>query len=92
MKNLIKKPLITEKNTIHSAAGVYVFEVTSEATKPEIQVAVEKGFNVKVASIRTVNCRGRAKNNRYGKGSVSHWKKAFVRLAPGEKIALFEGA
>jgi large subunit ribosomal protein L23 len=92
MKNAIKKPLITEKNTIHSAAGVYVFEVDQDSTKTDIKIAVEKGFGVKVSSIKTANCRGRAKNNKFGMGKVPHWKKAFVRLAPGEKIALFEGA
>ena len=92
MKQIIKKPLITEKNTIHNAAGVYVFEVIKEATKTEIQAAVEKGFGVKVEGVRTVNCRARSKTNKFGQGRVPHWKKAFVRLAPGEKIALFEGA
>ncbi len=91
MKQLIKKPLITEKNTILNAAGVYVFEVVAEASKPEIKTAVEKGFGVKVLSIKTSNCRGSAKANKFGFGRVPHWKKAFVRLAPGEKIALFEG-
>jgi len=92
MRQIIKKPLITEKNTIHNAAGVYVFEVESAATKPEIMKAVEKAFSVKVDSVRTAQCRARAKNNKYGTGAVPHWKKAFVRLAQGEKIALFEGA
>lgn len=92
MKQLIKKPLITEKNTIHNAAGVYIFEVSTEATKPEIKVAIEKGFGVKVDSIRTSNCRGAAKTNKFGRGRVPHWKKAYVKLASGEKISLFEGA
>jgi large subunit ribosomal protein L23 len=92
MKQIIKKPLITEKNTIHNAAGVYVFEVVSEATKTEIKTAVEKGFGVKVESVKTANCRGRAKANKFGFGAVAHWKKAYIHLAAGEKIALFEGA
>ena len=92
MRQLIKKPLITEKNTIHSAAGVYVFEVAKEATKTDIKLAVEKGFGVKVSTVKTAMCRGRAKNNKFGRGQTPHWKKAFVRLAAGEKIALFEGA
>lgn len=91
MKQVIKKPLITEKNTIHNAAGVYVFEVNSDATKPEIKNAIEKGFGVKVFSINTSNCRGAAKANKFGMGRIPYWKKAFVKLAPGEKIALFEG-
>lgn len=92
MKQIIKNPLITEKNTYHSAAGVYVFEVNLNADKTEIKQAVESGFNVKVASVRTSICRGHSKNTKFGPTKVAHWKKAYVKLAAGEKIALFEGA
>lgn len=92
MQNVIKKPLITEKNTLHNAAGVYVFEVDMKADKDVIKTAVEKKFKVKVDSIRTAICRGRSKTNKFGRGAVPRWKKALVKLAPGEKIALFEGA
>lgn len=92
MQNIIKKPLITEKNAIQNSSGVYIFEVNREATKTDIRSAVEKSFGVKVDSVRTVNCRGRAKANKFGFGNIPHWKKAFVKLAKGEKIALFEGA
>lgn len=92
MKTIIKKPLITEKNTLHQAAGVYVFEVNKEASKTDIKFAVEKKFKVKVQAIRTANARGRAKQTKFGPGLTPHWKKAFVKLAAGEKIAVFEGA
>lgn len=92
MKQLIKKPLVTEKNTYHNAAGVYVFEVSLDASKPEIKAAVEKQFKVKVDAINTNRCRSRAKVTKFGVGRVPHWKKAYVKLKPGEKIALFEGA
>ena len=91
MKQVIKRPLVTEKNTFHNAAGIYVFEVDSEADKLTIRKAVEKGFKVKVVSVKTVNCRGAAKATKYGLGKVPGWKKAFVKLAAGEKIGLFEG-
>jgi large subunit ribosomal protein L23 len=92
MQEVIKKPLVTEKNAILNAAGVYIFEVDRKASKDAIRVAVEKSFGVKVDSIRTMNCRGRAKANKFGYGQIPYWKKAFVKLAAGEKIALFEGA
>jgi len=92
MKYVIKRPLITEKNTIHNAAGVYVFEVNMDSEKDEIKAAVEKNFKVKVDSVRTAICRGRSKNNKFGRGAVPKWKKALVKLSAGEKIALFEGA
>lgn len=92
MKNIIKAPLVTEKNTIHSAAGVYVFEVDMNATKTEIKAIIANNFGVKVKSVRTVVCRGHAKYGKFGVVKAPHWKKAFVQLMPGEKIALFEGA
>ncbi len=91
MKFLVKQPIITEKNTIHNAMGVYVFEVEKSATKPEIKAAVEKNFSVKVDTVNTSVCRGHAKANKFGYGKVPYWKKAYVKLMPGEKIALFEG-
>lgn len=91
MKQIIKKPLITEKNTYHNAAGVYVFEVEVSSSKPEIKQAVEKNFKVKVDSIRTSVGRGRAKMTKFGAGKVPYAKKAYVKLVEGQKIALFEG-
>jgi len=92
MKRIIKAPLVTEKNTYHSAAGVYVFEVDLKADKTEIRNVVEKNFNVKVDSVRTAVCRGHGKATKFGMTKTPYWKKAFVKLKAGEKIALFEGA
>lgn len=91
MKTQLISPLVTEKNTIHNAAGVYVFEVGMKATKSQIKTEVEKNFSVKVAAVRTTVCRGRAKTTKYGRTQVPYWKKAFVQLKEGEKIALFDG-
>lgn len=91
MKQIIRKPLITEKNTYHNAAGVYVFEVDINADKPTIKAEVEKFFKVKVQAVRTSSGRGDAKQTRFGMGKTPYWKKAYVKLAAGEKIALFEG-
>ncbi len=92
MYYVIKRPLVTEKNSILAEKGVYVFEVTKEATKSEIKMAVEKYFRVKVANVNTANCRGRSKRTKFGIGKPVAWKKALVRLKAGEKISLFEGA
>ncbi|MNK11989.1 50S ribosomal protein L23 [compost metagenome] len=91
MKHVIKSPLVTEKNTYHNAAGVYVFEVDLKATKTEIKSSVEKNFKVKVDSVRTSVCRGHSKQTKFGLTKVPYWKKAYVKLVEGEKIALFEG-
>lgn len=92
MYQLIKRPLVSEKNSLLAEQGVYVFEVEKDATKTEVKNAVEKLFRVKVSSVRTAVCRSRAKRTRAGYSSAKYWKKAMVRLAPGEKIAVFEGA
>ncbi len=92
MKQIIKSPLITEKNTTLSESGVYVFEVHIEASKPEIKKAVETGFSVKVQGIRTVICRSDMKYTKFGLSKVRKWKKAYIQLAAGQKISLFEGA
>ncbi|MCB0392059.1 MAG: 50S ribosomal protein L23 [Bdellovibrionales bacterium] len=88
----IKKPLITEKNSLLAESGVYVFEVDRKSTKTEVKDAVEKLFRVKVETVRTAICRGRSRKTRLGVSKVRYWKKAMVKLMPGEKIKLFEGA
>lgn len=92
MYYVIKRPLVTEKNSILAEKGVYVFEVDKDATKLDIKKAVEKYFRVKVANVNTSTCRGRAKRTKFGVGKPLYWKKAMVRLKAGEKIGLFEGA
>ncbi len=92
MYYVIKRPLVTEKNSILAEKGVYVFEVNKEATKPAIKTAVEKYFRVKVASVNTSICRTPMKRTAKGTSKPSTWKKAMVRLKAGEKITLFEGA
>lgn len=92
MYYVIKRPLVTEKNSILAEKGVYVFEVDRDANKQDIKKAVEKYFRVKVAAVNTSVCRGRTKRTRLGVSAPQTWKKALVRLRPGEKITLFEGA
>lgn len=92
MYYIIKRPLVTEKNSMLAEKGIYAFEVDKKATKLEIKKAVEKFFHVKVTSVNTAMCRGRAKRTKFGIGKAESWKKALVRLGKGEKISLFEGA
>lgn len=91
MKELVKKPLISEKNSALLQNGTYAFEVDQNLSKPEIKAAIEKGFGVKVRSVRTMISRGRAKNNKFGAGRIPRWKKALVTLKAGEKISMLEG-
>ncbi len=89
MINIIKRPLVTEKNTKHQAMSAYVFEVDRKATKKEIRTAVEKAFDVKVLGVRTMVCRDRARRAGTRLSKVKYWKKALVKT--NEKIGLFEG-
>lgn len=92
MKTIIRNPLITEKNTNLAESGIYVFEVGLDASKPEIKQAIETGFSVKVQGVRTVICRNDMKYSKFGLTKPKKWKKAFVKLADGQKLSLFEGA
>ncbi len=90
--DILLRPVITEKATVLREEGnVVVFEVHPRATKPEIKKAVEKIFNVKVESVRTVIVRGkRARLGRFT-GKRKNWKKAYVKLREGDHIEFFEG-
>lgn len=90
--DIIKRPLMSEKNTASRKYDVYVFEVDKKAKKPEIKSVVEKVFQVKVDSIRTSICRDRVRrSNRAGVSKIRYWKKAMVKVKIGQKIALFDG-
>jgi len=89
---VIKEPHITEKANIQKeGTNQITFRVHKKANKVEIRKAVETFFKSKVLDVRTMNVRG--KRRRMGKtvGKKSDWKKAVVRLAPGENIEFFEG-
>ena len=92
MFDIIKRPLVTEKNSVYSAMNTYVFEVDKKADKKQIKVAIEKAFNVKVEDVRTQVCRNRARRTGAKTSAIRYWKKAFVKLHAGEKIGMFEGA
>jgi large subunit ribosomal protein L23 len=88
---VLRRPLITEKNTLLQAQGRYAFEVAARANKQQIKQAVETAFKVGVTAVNTMTVPG--KQRRVGRRQVltSPWKKAIVTLKPGDKIELFEG-
>lgn len=89
---VLRRPLITEKYTLLQSVGKYAFEVSIDATKPQVKDAVEKAFNVKVTSLNIINVPGRSR--RLGRRVIpaKPWKKAVVTLKQGDKIELFETA
>jgi large subunit ribosomal protein L23 len=91
--NIIKRPLVTEKTTLQREKSNQVtFEVDRGANRVEIRRAVEKIFNVKVASVKTIQVKGKIKRRGRFIGKRKDWKKAIVRLMPGERIDFFDGA
>jgi large subunit ribosomal protein L23 len=92
LHRIILAPLISEKSTrVAEKHNQAVFRVLPDARKPEIKAAVEKLFNVKVESVRTLNVQGKRK--RFGRfdGRRSDWKKAYVTLAEGQQIEMLAG-
>lgn len=91
MYGIIRAPVITEKATALTEKNQVVFRVALEATKPEIKVAVESLFNVKVIGVNTLVQKGKTKRFRGRPGRRSDMKKAFVQLAEGQTIDLATG-
>jgi len=89
--DVLKRPLVTEKNTTLQAQNKYAFEVVKEATKPQIKQAVEKAFRVKVIDVNVIKVAGKAKRVGRRLYNTPPWKKALVTLRAGDKIEFFEG-
>ena len=93
LSDILIKPLLTEKTTmLKDDVRQVTFLVEPNANQIQIGKAVEKAFNVKVEKVNIVR-RKPLNRKRHGKviGQYSGWKKAYVMLAPGEKIEFFEG-
>lgn len=88
---VIKEPHTTEKATRQKAFNQISFKVHPRANKIEIRKAVEALFGKKVLEVRTMNVMGKRRRMGRNIGKRADWKKAIVRLAPGEKIEIFEG-
>lgn len=92
MYDILRRPVMTERNTDLMAQGRYTFEVAPDANKIQIKEAVEKAFDVQVLAVNTLNVhRKRRREKTRLRGYRSGWKKAIVTLAPGQRIEIFEG-
>ena len=90
---VIVRPIITEKSMGLGSEGKYAFQVDKDSNKIEIADAVSKIFKVKVLSVNTLNVKGKTiRRGRGPAGKSADWKKAYVTLAAGQKIEIFEGA
>jgi large subunit ribosomal protein L23 len=92
-RDVIIKPVVSEKSYGLLDSNVYTFVVHPDASKPEIHDAVETIFGVRVLKVNTLNRNGKRKRNRKTGtfGSRPDTKRAFVTLADGDRIELFEG-
>ena len=91
MKDVLVRPLVTEKSTTGlGTENTYAFEVTVASNKLDIRRAIEQFYGVQVTSVRTMVLRGKVK--RFGRrvAKRSNWKKAYVTLAAGQTINLYE--
>jgi large subunit ribosomal protein L23 len=92
-RDVIIKPVVSEKSYGLLDSNVYTFVVHPDASKPEIHDAVESIFGVRVIKVNTLNRNGKRKRNRKTGtwGSRPDTKRAFVTLVDGDRIDLFEG-
>jgi large subunit ribosomal protein L23 len=91
-RQVIIEPVVSEKSYALMADGKYTFRVDERAHKTQIARAVEEVFDVTVTEVRTMKVSSKPKRRGLHAGRTRSWKKAIVRLAPGDRIELFEGA
>ena len=87
-RSVIIKPIVSEKSYNLIDNGKYTFEVDPKSNKTEIKQAVEQIFNVKVASVNTLNRIGKTKRTKFGFGKRKDTKRAIITLKSGS-IDLF---
>jgi large subunit ribosomal protein L23 len=90
-RDVILRPVISEKSYGLLDDNKYTFIVAPDANKTEIKIAVEQIFNVKVTSVNTVNRKGKRKRTKFGYGHRNETKRAVVSLAEGSRIEIFGG-
>jgi len=87
LATVLVAPIISEKATsVGEKHNQVMFKVLRSATKPEIKAAVELMFKVEVASVQTMNQKGKVKRFGRSMGRRDHVKKAFVSLKPGQEL------
>ncbi|MBA3398822.1 MAG: 50S ribosomal protein L23 [Acidimicrobiia bacterium] len=90
-RELLIRPVVSEKSYELLAANKYTFRVHPRAHKTQIRQAVEEVFGVRVRDVRTLSVKSKPKRRGYTSGRTRQWKKAVVQLHPEDSIELFEG-
>ena len=87
IRTILIEPHVSEKTTLlNQENGQIAFKVRSDSNKKQIKKAVEKMFNVKVSSVKTVSVKGKKKRMGMRSGKTNDWKKAYIKLAEGQKL------
>jgi large subunit ribosomal protein L23 len=90
-RNVLLRPVISEKSVLETERNNYTFAVAREANKFQIKAAVETEFKVDVLGVRVLSVKSKQKRRgRKTLGTVPGWRKAIVTIAAGQKIELFE--
>lgn len=90
-RDIILKPLISEKAVAKMGENKYAFRVRLDANKTQIKDAIEEIFGVTVTAVNTMRMRGKVRRQGRYIGRRSDWKKAVVQLKEGDTIKVFEG-
>lgn len=89
-REIIIKPVVSEKSYDGIESNKYTFEIDSSSNKIEVRKAIEEIFNVTVLNVNTSHVKPKEKRQRANKGMTRRWKKAVVTLKEGDKIEFFE--
>jgi len=90
-RDILLKPVVSEKSYGLLDEGKYTFVVAPDANKTQIKQAVEEVFRVKVTCVNTLNRQGKRRRTRFGWGKRVDTKRAIVTLAEGDRIDIFGG-
>ena len=89
-RDIIIRPVVSEKSYAGLELNTYTFLVDKRANKTEIKEAIQRIWNVRVTSVRTLNRKGKVKRRRWTTGKRADEKRAIVTLAEGDAIEIFE--
>ena len=90
-RDIIVRPVVSEKSMHDLAEGKYTFVVALGANKMQIRDAIQEIFKVNVKEVNTMRMHGKLRRRGKTSGHKPDWKKAIVTLAPGKTIQFFEG-
>jgi large subunit ribosomal protein L23 len=90
-RDVVLRPVISEKSYGLLDDNKYTFIVSPDANKTQIKIAIEQIFNVRVIGVNTINRQGKRKRTKFGYGKRPDTRRAIVSLAEGDRIEIFGG-